>query len=107
MGDRQRQAYKKGTLSQDRTAKLEGIGFAWGKKKQESDVEQWEERFNELVSYNEEMGNCNVPQKQGKLGRWVKRQRLLYNKGTLPRNRTTQLEAIGFAWGNAEQREEG
>ena len=59
----------------------------------------WEKKFNELVLYKEKNGNCNVPQSQGRLGRWVHDQRTNYTKGKLSRERTTQLEGVGFNWG--------
>jgi len=93
----QRQSYKKGKLSQERTRQLEGIGFNWIRK-QKSDSGQWEERSNELVIYKEKNDTCNVPQNQGALGRWVSKQRHYYKKGKLSQERVTQLEGIGFVW---------
>jgi len=95
--DNQRKLHKKGKLSQECTTQLEDIGFNWGMQRQKSD-EQWEKRIKELAVYKEKTGNCNVPQSQGALGRWVHKQRNFYNKGKLSQERTTQLEGIGFVW---------
>lgn len=56
----QRKRRKKGKLSRERTTRLEGIGFNWDARKMNKD-EQWEEKINELVVYQEKNGNCNVP----------------------------------------------
>ena len=44
-------------------------------------------------------GDCNVPSKQGALGNWVNHQRNFFKKGKLAKERTIQLESIGFHWG--------
>ena len=89
----QRGLYKTGKLSQTCTAQLEGIGFVWDLQKT-----QWDDRFKELVVYKEEKNNCDVPQSQGALGTWVKKQRRLHKKGVLSQARTAQLKGIGFIW---------
>ena len=97
----QRTKYKKGKLSPGRASLLEAIGFNWG-----IDSAQWEERYDELVTYREKNGNCNVPRKQGALGIWVNNQRTAHSKGKLSQVRTSQLESIRFKWGTAERWEE-
>jgi len=92
----QRFKYKKGKLSQERAAQLEGIRFAWVIRQHQTSVD-WQTRFNTLVAYKEKNGNCNVPQKRD-FGRWVHNQRQLYTKGKLSQERTAQLECIGFEW---------
>ena len=59
---------------------------------------QWAARFNELKTYKDEHGNCNVPRRKRRMGLWVIRQRQLCNKGKLSHGRIVQLESIGFAW---------
>ena len=93
----QRTSYRKGKLSPERIARLEGIAFNWGKQKMNK-YKPWEERFDELVGYKEKNGTCNVPQKQGSLGTWVKEQRKNYRKGKLLPERTSKLEDVGFVW---------
>ena len=95
--DTQRTTYKRGKLSQERTAQLEGIVFNWGTQREE-EIKPWEERFNELAAYKEKNGDCNVPQRLGTLGSWVNNQRKLHKKGTLPQECTAQLEGVGFVW---------
>ncbi len=54
---RQRNAYKKGNLSQERIVRLEQLGFAWNVI---NDV--WEEMFSVLLEFKNSAGHCNVPQ---------------------------------------------
>ena len=70
-------------------------------------VEQWTERFHELLQFKQHHGHCLVPhnwKQNKKLSQWVKRQRYqhrLLQQGrhsTLTHERVVQLEEIGFAW---------
>ncbi|EJK76883.1 hypothetical protein THAOC_01327, partial [Thalassiosira oceanica] len=58
-----RQDFKQGKLSDERIARLEGIGFAWDPLEQE-----WSDRLDKLTSYKDAHGDCNVPQSQDRLG---------------------------------------
>ena len=55
-----------------------------------------------LQAYQQEHnGSCNVPHKyppDPQLGKWVSRQRYVYKKGLLTKERFDQLEAICFEW---------
>jgi len=88
-----REMHKKGKLSDERIARLEGIGFIW-------DLHEhwWSERFDELTSYEAENGDCNVPQAHGPLGEWVHNRRQDYKNGRLSNERVASLESIGFVW---------
>jgi len=94
---RQRLLRKKGELNQDRVDKLNEIGFSWSVKA-EAEESKWQKRFNELTAYQAKHGDCKVPQKQGELGTWVHRQRLLRKKGELNQDRVDKLNTIGFSW---------
>ena len=72
---------------------LESIGFSW-----EPTDEAWTARFDELVDFKDENGDCNVPKVQGPLGRWVDTQRQSYKKGKLSQERIGLLKSIGFEW---------
>ena len=92
----QRQTYKEGKLSPERTTKLADLGFVW-----DTFQNAWEIKYEMLIDYNRRFGNCNVPQawnENPKLGRWVGTQRKLFFKGTLPSDRISRLEEIGFRW---------
>lgn len=104
---RQRQAYRKGELSQDRVDRLNEIGFNWtssgnkGRKRvSKSNEQKWEARLNELIEYKSKHGHCNVNTggKEGKLGDWVHTQRGQYRDGNISQDRVDRLNAIGFAW---------
>ena len=71
-------------------------------------LEQWNQRYQELVVFKQEYGHCLVPLQYSpnpSLAHWVKRQRhqyrMKYREGkhsTLTRDRQTALEALGFVW---------
>ena len=65
MNQRQRQG-----MTPERHARLESIGFAWN-----AEEARWDENYQQLVLYLEEHHHTNVPQREGPLGTWVKRQR--------------------------------
>ena len=93
----QRKVYKADSLAQDRIDRLNSIGFMWALLAQSAKV-PWETRFNELVQYKTKHGDCNVPQRQGPLGKWVHHQRCNYKEGKLSQDRINRLNDIGFEW---------
>ena len=95
--NRQRSAYMADSLAQDRIDRLNSIGFKWALKSPGSTV-PWETRLEELINYKAKHGECNVPQKQGKLGTWVGSQRTAYRAGSLLQDRIDRLDSIGFKW---------
>lgn len=58
----------------------------------------WQRRLNDLRAWKEEHGHCTVPKAEGKLGRWVVRQRELFKKGKLDPGRQAQLDSLTFVW---------
>ena len=88
-----RKEFRGGKLSEERIARLESIGLVWDLNEQE-----WLDRLDELTKYKNENGDCNVPERQGPLGEWVKRQRQSFKKGKLSQERVDMLESIGFSW---------
>ncbi|KAL7534255.1 hypothetical protein ACHAWF_004770 [Thalassiosira exigua] len=89
----QRSPCRRGKLNEDRLKRLDELGFSW-------DVyeNKWDAMFDELEKYKRENRHCIVPQRHGKLGRWVKSQRVGYKEGKLPEQRRARLEKIGFRW---------
>lgn len=76
--ERQRQEQgiptKRSVIPANRVAKLNALGFAWRCREE---AVGWEGRFQELILYNNQYGNCNVPQgwkPNVQLGRWVMKQ---------------------------------
>jgi superfamily II DNA or RNA helicase len=92
----QRGFYSKGTLSAERIAKLEALGFEWDPLSSD-----WESNFEILKTYKSEHGNCRVPRgytPNPRLGIWVARQRRYCSMGKLSTERIARLEALGFEW---------
>ena len=94
----QRKAYKANSLAQDRIDRLSSIGFKWAMKQTTGPKVPWETRFNELVQYKANHGDCHVPSSQGKLGTWESHQRRVYKANSLAQDRIDRLNGIGFKW---------
>jgi transposase-like protein len=92
---------KKSLSREERIQKLNDIGFVW------TFTHDWDERFEELKVFQNEMGHCRVPQAKGtdtyQLASWVKQQRKEYKtftegkKSLLTQERIEKLNGIGFA----------
>lgn len=93
----QRQARKKGLLSEERIGLLDGIGFWW-----EQDPDQlWQDRWEEVESFYKTSRHWpKTP--DGKLGTWCNTQRKMRKLGLLSAERVTLLDAAGFVWGSAD-----
>jgi hypothetical protein len=109
-------------LTPEQKKQLESIGFEWRPGGSRTHDETWQTMFNELKAFRDEHGNCKVPQKKGKLGGWVDRQRKRFratqqarefigkpeNQGRKPPSllhntamtddQIQALNAIGFVW---------
>lgn len=87
----QRRLYREGTLSEDKIALLESIGFGWHM------VDCcWMEMYHRLVAWEQKYGTTHVPQESrldSKLGHWVPKQRM-----SCKQNRVDLLNEIGFIW---------
>lgn len=85
-------------LLKERIKRLNGIGFVW---KVRHEYVPWDERFDQLVKYKEDHGDCNVSQKykaNPQLGEWVQNTRKGYKNGKLPKKQIKRLQGIGFKW---------
>jgi hypothetical protein len=95
----QRDRYGKGTMDDDRRARLEELpGWAWNALDA-----QWEEGFERLLAYVKTYGDARVPlsfKADGyQLGTWVGVQRGGYAKGTLNPDRRQRLEELpSWTW---------
>ncbi|MSR07574.1 MAG: helicase, partial [Gemmatimonadetes bacterium] len=103
----QRKAATAGTLSPERRAKLDTLGFVWDPL-----AEQWETGYAHLEAYHARKSDCLVPglhKEDGyRLGQWVGKQRTAASKGTLSPERRAKLDTLGFVWDLlAEQWETG
>ena len=85
----------KDTMSPDRRARLDALGFAW-----DALAAQWEEGFRSLECFRQREGHCRVPyshREQGfRLGPWVHQQRT--DKDRMSPNRRQRLDALRFVW---------
>jgi hypothetical protein len=110
----QRSAKNKGTLKEDREQRLVDAGLKWSVLSSSS----WDEMLKELGGYIKEQTkqgrqwDGNVPtnyqiksRAEGQfagedknLGRWVNRQRSLYQAGKLRKDRQLALEKLGLKW---------
>ena len=96
--DTQRTSYKRNEMPKHRIDLLNGVDFAWVAPNASTDVVPWTSRFEELERYKSEHGNCIVPQSEGSLGRWVKKQRARYRENKMPQCRIDLLNGVDFAW---------
>ena len=70
-------------------------------KKEKGNFKSWERRFQQLVEYKQQNGNCNVStqdEANKQLGLWVDRQRQLFKKGKLSSEQIESMNGIGFSW---------
>jgi hypothetical protein len=98
----QRKFFRKGTLSEERIAALSGIGLVLERHR---DMAAWGKRYNELVQYKQQHGDCLVPcGHENKLLRaWVRQQRDLYGKNKITEERVAMLNQLEFSWEKEEQ----
>ncbi len=97
---KQRQDFRKGVLSAEKTAWLNAISFEW------DPLEKiWEEQFSALVQFKNLHGHCRVPQKKEYkiLANWCGHVRTAYRRGKLTPERIQRFEALGFVWNLIEQ----
>ncbi len=93
---RQREKWRRGTLSAERAAQLETCGVDW------DPILAFEEaRFAEIEAYTRDVGHCNVPESHptlSHLGHWLSRKRLAKRRGTLAASAINRLETLGIDW---------
>lgn len=103
-----------GSLSVDRIAKLDALGFVWASSRKvlvdgDGITAEWQARFDKLFRYKETHGDCDVPAKwreNPQLGNWVSQQRQSRKNGTLHPERVRRLDEIGFDWRSDSRQEE-
>jgi hypothetical protein len=100
---------KRSSMTHHKMQALEDVGFEWAKRK---GIVSWETKYQELVEYHHEHGDCDVPTKYRNnpaLGRWISTLRSEYKKmtqgepSTMTLDRKERLEALGFKWNMAER----
>jgi len=97
-----KQENKPSTMTDERVAALEQVGFVW-----DSHGAAWMERWNELCTFVQVYGHANVPSnhpKHPQLATWVKCQRRQYKlfwegkPSNMTLERLRRLESVGFEW---------
>mmetsp|Transcript_10057 Transcript_10057/g.12693 ORF Transcript_10057/g.12693 Transcript_10057/m.12693 type:complete len:211 (-) Transcript_10057:263-895(-) len=96
------------TLTGERIRQLNEIGFEWiSTVKGTAYNNTWGKRYDDLCSYRDKHGNCNVPKNypyDRALGVWVRNQRSQYwsmkkgKKSPMTLKRVGLLEGAGFQW---------
>jgi hypothetical protein len=94
---------KHSSLTDEREATLENLGFIW-----DSHGAAWEERWNELLAFRDQFGHCHVPAyypDNPKLSIWVKFQRKQFKllsstckRSRYGRERVSKLLHLGFVF---------
>lgn len=98
-----RHLQKAGKLSGEKERLLTELGFASAQRPTTTRGANraWSERFDELVQYKAQHGDCNVPTRwpdNRGLGVWVSNQRQLKKQGKLEPERERILNEVGFNW---------
>ena len=89
----QRQARKKGLLSNERIRLLDSIGFWW-----EQDLDSlWTENWQQVLAYYKKHKRW-PKSNEGKAGSWCNTQRKNRKQGLLSAERIARMEAEGFIW---------
>jgi len=84
-------------LSNDKIAKLESIGFSWGRNYPLPI--SWDEMFEKLQNYQQRMGNCNVPYNANTptpLAAWVACQRKEFKRFKIGKPTLITLDQVGM-----------
>jgi Helicase associated domain len=84
------------TMTEERIKRLNELGFVWS-----SHGASWEERYSELVAFQQDYGHCNVPSsfpEMYQLAVWVKCQRRQHKHNVMTKDRYHKLNALGFVW---------
>mmetsp|Transcript_55696 Transcript_55696/g.134982 ORF Transcript_55696/g.134982 Transcript_55696/m.134982 type:complete len:467 (-) Transcript_55696:1249-2649(-) len=100
------------SLTPERMARLDSIGFWWGKVDgQESTPvleHVWDEHYQKLVAFKEVKGHVMPStiksKKEKKLAIWIDVQRKLYFRGKLQADRQARLESLGIEWEGVKAR---
>lgn len=92
------QLHSKNKLSSFKREKLDAINFLWNRSGHYLN-ERWEAKYEQLVSFKDKYGHCDVPQRYPEnqsLASWVNGQRIK----KLSSGKRNMLNALGFSWKN-------
>ena len=93
----QRMAYKNEKMPQERVTELEAIpGWEWDSYTWEEHLQHWKTIYTRI---QKEPSQSSKDKEEKRAGQWRSDQRKAYNKGKMPPERITALEAIpGWTW---------
>jgi len=94
--NRVRISYKNNKLSQSNIASLNALGFEW-----DPFISDWESNFERLKTHIQTTGTTRLSDRSSSnkvLGDWIDRQRQQFKVRSLPPDRISRLEALGFEW---------
>lgn len=98
---RQKLAYRKGNLSEERIRQLEHLHIKWNTQQ-----DNWDEMYAVLKAYYDKNGHSNIPTRYAgtgnrKIGPWINNQRKAYyglSNSILTKDRIAKLNMIEFDW---------
>ncbi|CAB9506432.1 helicase [Seminavis robusta] len=95
---RQRNAFHKNQLRDDRKELLDQIGVAWDPKGEEALQNAWNVQFERLLEYGKEHGTVAVPHRYAPhtLGTWVASQKRFFRDGVIDPDRARRLLDAGL-----------
>ncbi len=96
-------------------SRVSDLEYALDNRRSISHSTPWQRNFNDLKSFQQKNGHCNVPRKESSLGNWVQKQRSGYklyieqkkgsnggrlksNQAPLTEEKVQALNSIGFIW---------
>ena len=92
------QRQEKHLLLPHQTKKMDALDPNWKLSAEEINNNSWLEKLVLLEQYKKENGDCNVPQDNKLLGRWVGDQRTKKRRGLMIPERQNLLESFDFIW---------
>lgn len=104
-GHQMRNMHREGTMSEEKTVRLESIGMKWDSQI----MRNWLDKYRLAKEYYETHGDLNIKVKYiapdgTKLGTWISTQRNHYLKGVLTDEQIELLEKIGMVWNRDDSR---
>lgn len=98
----QRAKRRNRALSERQLTLLDSVGFPWDPKK-----DFWTAMMAALSEWKARHGHCDVPFREGRLGRYLAHVRRERRRGRLRRERIRELDAMGFPWKDDEYKPKG
>ncbi|MBR4880472.1 MAG: helicase associated domain-containing protein, partial [Clostridia bacterium] len=90
---------KRAALTDDQIKRLDLLGMLWGNKLEIT----WQKNYSAICVYKRKHGDLDIPVAYKTddglhIGKWIRSQRELYEKGTLDAERKEKLDLIGMQW---------